>query len=459
MKNERSTLTKRHLLGYAFGDFGECLTFSIIGSFLTRYYVNVTLVDVGVLSVLTFVWKLWDAVSNPMVGIFLDRMYDRYKFRDGKFRHWMLRAAPLMAVTAFLTFTAPSWADGMGKLVVIFVTYLLYQLSYTLFNIPYGSLLTPMSETDEERAKLSSARGVGGMLGNMIPIALFPVIIAAFNRNPQLGYSAGITLCAVIGLIFCLVSYWFTEERILPASSQSVRSATLADIRASFTKNRAFLAMSVHGLLQGILMAVSQTLGTYMYADVYGDLAIMSIANLAILPLSILVLLLSPALTKRMGMVRLIRKSLIFGAIMYTFLFLLHLFMDVNIWLHILLSSLSSSLLSVGNMMQWGLVGEAIQHNSKLLGIHIEGTLYSLFNMLRRLGQAIGASSCIALLGWIGYDAVLSNLGLPQGTGTIMGIKILCILLPAILSVGSWASFYFLWNTSSAPSKGLAARS
>ena len=101
-------------------------------------------------------------------------------------------------------------------------------------------------------------------------------------------------------------------------------------------------------------------------------------------------------------------------------------------------------------MMQWGLVGQAIGHNEALLGIRVEGTLYGIFNMLRRFGQAISASACVAILGWIGYDAVLSNQGMAQSSGVILGIKILCILCPAILSMGSWAAFRFIWNTEKA---------
>ena len=97
-------------------------------------------------------------------------------------------------------------------------------------------------------------------------------------------------------------------------------------------------------------------------------------------------------------------------------------------------------------MMQWGLVGTAIDHNEYLLGKRTEGTIYGTFNMLRRLGQAIGASGSVAILGMIGYDAALSNAGIAQGPVTIIGIKVLCILAPAIASLGSWAAFAFVWN-------------
>ena len=96
--------------------------------------------------------------------------------------------------------------------------------------------------------------------------------------------------------------------------------------------------------------------------------------------------------------------------------------------------------------MQWGLVGETIDYNEYLLGKRSEGTIYGTFNMLRRFGQAIGTSGSVALLGWIGYDAVLSNAGMAQSAQTVFGIKVICILVPAIVAIGSWAAFKFVWN-------------
>ena len=61
--------------------------------------------------------------------------------------------------------------------------------------------------------------------------------------------------------------------------------------------------------------------------------------------------------------------------------------------------------------------------------------------MLRRLGQAIGSSLGVAVLGWIGYNAMASI----QSSGIILGIKVLC-LLPAIFFLGSWAVFRFVWS-------------
>ena len=162
-KHTSNTLSTRHYLGYALGDFGCCVTFFTMTNFLTRYYITVPMIDTALLAVMTLLWKIWDALSSPVFGMLMDKQFATHKNPKGKFRPWMLRSAPLMAITAILVFTAPNYVTGASRLVVIFTTYLIYQFFYTMFNIPYGSLLSAMAKTEEERANLSSFRGIGSI--------------------------------------------------------------------------------------------------------------------------------------------------------------------------------------------------------------------------------------------------------------------------------------------------------
>lgn len=446
MITKENKLTKKHLLGYTLGDLGECMTFSIMGSFLTRYYINVAMIDTSLLAVLTLIWKTVDAISNTFIGMFMDKMYAKKKYKEGKFRPWMLRATPLLAVTAILVFTAPNYLEGLSKLVVVFMSYLSYTLFYNMFNIPYGSLLTVMSKNEGERAQLSSARGIGGMLGSMLPSIMFPIILSAFSKAPELGYGLGVVICAVLGFVFCLMSYYFTEERCGDVTKKEIQESNFLDIFEVARKNRAFIALAIHGVFQGITQAINMSMGTYLFSDVFGNLSLMSISSVCVMPFTGAALILSPYLVKKMGTMKLIRGGLVIGTGIYVILFLLHVFTDINPMVHILLSSAGAMFTGVGTMMQWGLVGETIDYNEYLLGKRSEGTIYGTFNMLRRLGQAIGTSGSVALLGIIGYDVAISNAGMLQSEQTILGIKILCILVPAIVTIGSWISFKFIWN-------------
>ena len=177
----KSGLTMKHKIGYAMGDMGGCMTFALMGAYVTRYYVNILKVDTVVLAVLLAVWNIWDAVNDPMMGALMDKMFAKHHNPKGKFRPWLLRATPLLAITSIAFWTVPTLFEGTAMLMVLFVCKILYEACYTMFNIPMGSLLSAMANTDEERASLSSARGFGSMIGNILPTMIFPVILGHFG--------------------------------------------------------------------------------------------------------------------------------------------------------------------------------------------------------------------------------------------------------------------------------------
>lgn len=442
MTPTNSPLTLKHRLGYALGDFGGCMTFSLMSAFMTRYYVNVALMDTAVIAVMTLIWKIFDALSNPVIGVVLDKSFAKRKGTGDKFRPWIFKISPLTCITGILVFTAPGWVTGMSRLVVAFTTYLMYEVCYAMQHIALGGLISAMAKDDAERSELSSARGIGGSLGIVVPQMAFPAIITLFENNPALGYGMGVTICAIIGYISCLGCYFFTEERNASHQQAGAAPIKVTDILEVFRVNRAFVALCFHGLLTGILMSVGGALGTYMYADVLGSLALMSVGSMVSIPVSLVCMSVVPKISRKIGSQKVLRGSLLLGCGLYVCLFILHITININIWVHIGISALASGISGLSNMMQWGMISEAIEYNEYLTGKRTEGSINGTFNMLRRLGQGLGASFGVAMLGIIGYDVTAAV----QTSGTILGIKILCLIFPAACALGSWLAFRFIWN-------------
>jgi GPH family glycoside/pentoside/hexuronide:cation symporter len=153
-------------------------------------------------------------------------------------------------------------------------------------------------------------------------------------------------------------------------------------------------------------------------------------------------MLVVPFMCKKLGLEKVIRYSLLIGGGVYVILFGMHLIFDVRPLIHSVISGLGMGFGMVSIQMQWGLVGEAIDYNELVTGKRTEGSIYGTFNLSRRIGQAIGSSFGFYVLGWIGFNAELPV----QSAGTIFGLKALCVLVPAVFILGSWAAFKFVWN-------------
>jgi len=449
----KNALTFKHKFGYALGDAGGCMTFALMSGMFLRYCNNVLLINEYLFAALLFVWNVWDAINDPLMGALMDKMFAKKRHPKGKFRPWLLRATPMLAIFAIAMWTLPTLFEGVAMVAVLCVCKLGYEACYTMFNIPMGSLLSAMSDTDQERAALSSARGFGSMIGNMIPMMLFPVLLEIFGDTAA-GYGIGATVCAVIGAVMCFGHYAWTEERnIVDAPAEEAENIKITDILNVFKCNRAFLALCIHGVCICTMQNVASGLGSYMYSDVLGSIGMMSTATALGMPLSIVFLVFAPKVAKKMGLENMIRAGLLLSCAMYVALFGMHMVMDVNIWVHIIWSALASGFSSLSILMQWGLVGEAIDYNEYLTGKRTEGSIYGTFNLTRRIGNTIGSSSAVLILAWIGYDATLAV----QSATTITGIKAVCVLLPGIFALGSWAAFKFVWNITPAVREKMAA--
>ena len=442
VKAPKTDLTKKHWFGYMFGDWGGCMTFFLMSSIFSIYCTNVLGVNATVMGFLTIIWTIWDAINDPMMGALMDRAFAKKQNKRGKFRPWLLRATPLLAVSAIALWTVPTFMEGIPLLVSLFSFKILYEAAYTMFNIPMGSLLSAMSTNDTERASLSSARGVGAMFGNAIPGAVAPIIIGIFGDTASTGYMIVGTACAVIGFVLCLLHYALTEERVAVQEETKADEIKVTDIFEVLKKNRAFIALCIHGTCICTMQYLAENVSMYMYASVYHDVTYKSLATMLSAPFMAGSMIAVPFMCKKLGLEKVLRYCLLIGGTICTILFAMHMVMDVHPLIHGAILGVGTGFAFVSIQMQWGLAGEAIDYNEHITGKRTEGSIFGTFNLSRRIGQTIGLGFSFFALDWIHYNPQLEM----QSVGTIFGMKILCVLIPALCILGSWAAFKFIWN-------------
>ena len=107
-------------IGYGFGDMSSSTFWKIFSYYLPFFYSNIfglSLIDAGVLVLVT---RIWDAVSDPMMGIICDRTNTKW----GKYRPYLLWVAPFFSICGILLFTTPDWDYG-AKLIWAYITYIM----------------------------------------------------------------------------------------------------------------------------------------------------------------------------------------------------------------------------------------------------------------------------------------------------------------------------------------------
>ncbi|MBG9987579.1 MFS transporter [Aerococcaceae bacterium DSM 111176] len=465
MENKASTnleneLTLKDRLGYGAGDAGGVITLVLISGYMMRYVVNVLGVDPAVYASILLIWNIWDMVNDPLVGGFMDKMFERNDGTRDKFRPWILWSIPLIVGGFIAFFTAPNYLNGFVQVAALFLLKVVYEFGYTMMNIGMGSLLGAMATNDTERASLASARGLGSTVGSFIGGLIIPQILANLGETPT-GYAVAGTICAILGGILVYIHYMWTEERNTSgqvASNNPEDKVKFTDILNVFKQNRAFLALSLHSVIIIFGQTMNSQSSPYVYADILGDIGLMSFSATLGNILSIVILLSAPKLTEIFGsIVKIIRISLISAIVLYGGLFFMMITMDVNNWVYLTVSGLALGLMMMSVQLQWGLVSESIDYNEYLTGKRSEGSIYGVFSLTRRVGQMITMSLVPLIISWIGYDTNLANSGLGQTAETNMGLTVMNLLIPAIASFGSYICFRFIWNIDEKLSADIAA--
>ena len=347
----------------------------------------------------------------------------------------------------------PTLFDGLMCIIVLFVSKIVFELGYTIMNIGMGSLLGVIATNDAERASLSSARGFGSTVGGMIGMMVLPQILSNLGET-KTGYAVCAIAAAVLGCVLVFMHYAFTVERNaaaqLAVKSEAEKEAEkikITDILQVFKVNRPYLALCVHSICICFVQGIAQGASTYMYSDVLGDIGLATYATFISMPVMFGGLIVAPILAKKWDLVAIIRTMILAGCILLGTCFIYAVTAAEMIpLLYIVWSGLGTGLVTLSVQLQWGLVGESIDYNEYLTGKRSEGSIYGVFSLTRRIGQTLSGSLAVLMITWFGYIAHDAETIVEQPDSAILGIKLMCILIPAVIGMGSWIAFRFIWD-------------
>ncbi len=203
-------------IGYGAGACGFNMINGIIGSFMTVYFTNVALLDAGIIATLIAISKLFDGVSDLIVGNIVDRTESSF----GKARIWLLRMVIPFAIATVLLFWVPSGFPSAVKYVYVFLMYnIVNTVCLTFVQVPFYSMISLMSADGEERGLLGNIQQIFQTLGNVLINTFFVTLLARFSssietENTQAGYTGAIICVVVLMVILILITVFSTKERV-----------------------------------------------------------------------------------------------------------------------------------------------------------------------------------------------------------------------------------------------------
>ncbi len=457
----------RDKLAYAAGDLGCNMSFALKGTVQTFWLVFM-MMETGLLSLLLLLVQIWDAVNDPLIGTMIDN--DKHNYRHGKFKQYIFIGACGLLVGGAAVFLPFPNAPVVAKAVLFILGYIIWDAFYTVANVPYGSMLSVVTEDVGERAQLSTWRSIGSMIGNLLPGIILPMLIwqkvtydgtdsflnkilipegftkEQFLTNPLTGeaYEIGekilspetgkqveillgnrVFFAALIMGILGFAAFMFMLKNITVRVDENTvktneggEKFNVLKAFGKFMRNRPAVGATLAAMGMFLGMNAATTANTIMFAT-YFNMASLSglVQMIGFLPM----FLFMPFITK------IVKKygkkeasvvgtvaSMVGGVIMVIF----PLIQNVNTSLIVYLAGLVVFGVGMGvyTCVSWAMMGDAIDYNEWKFGTREEGTVYSLHSFFRKLAQGVGPSVVLLIMGWLGYEAKLGTIGQSAAT-------------------------------------------
>ncbi len=394
----------RDSIAYAAGDLGCNMSFALKGT-MSIFWTQFMGMDLWY-ALLLIVVQVWDAINDPLIGSIIDA--DRRTYKRNKFLAYIWAGSIGLIVggaCCFLPFpNAPVWA----KFIIFIAGYVVWDAFYTVANVPYGSLLSLISNDVKDRASLSAWRSIGSIFGNMLPMVILPFIIYDSNNN-LIGERVFIAalIMGVLGFFCFQFMIKNTEIRVDTSVTLSEDAPKFNVFKAfgNFIKNRPAVGATVAAMGMFIGMQGATTAVTVIFQSYFKNVQISGVVQLfAMIPIVVF----TPLARKMVAKYG--KKELAtFGAIVSIVAGLgLFIIMPNNTGLDLVIYIVCQLFFSLGlgiySTVSWAMMGDAIDYNEWKFGTREEGVVYSLHSFFRKLAQGIGPSLVLIIMVAFGYD-------------------------------------------------------
>ncbi len=385
-------------LAYGMGDVGCNFSWMFVGNFLMIFYTDVFGISMSAVAALMLFSRFWDAINDPIVGGLTDRTNTRW----GRYRPWLLIAAPLTAVVLIASFWAhPDWNDTV-KIVYMIITYCILVLGYTCVNIPYGTLCGAMTQNIEERAKINTFRSVSAMIAiGVINIITIPLISKLGNGSDQQGY---LLVAILYGIIFALCHiFCFAKTKEAVTVPEKKKIPIKLQIK-TVAQNKPYLLALIGQFLFGVTLYGRNADALYYFKYVEGSETLFTTYSLVIIIPSIIgagLFQILFKLTENKG-----RTASILAFCTGVSMLSLYLFSPVESAVAFyIFSGLTQFFFAGFNTAIYAIIPDCVEYGEWKTGIRNDGFQYAFISLGNKIGMAIGTSVLAAALSCAGFEA------------------------------------------------------
>ena len=436
----------RDKVGYAFGDLGCGLSFSLVSTYMLLFYTQFIGLETKHWAWIIVVSKAWDAINDILIGNMVDR---KRISKKSKFMSWILiGGVGLIALTVMIFTPVRSFSQG-GKIAWCLASYCLWSVAYTMVNVPYGSLHSVITENGRERTALSTFRSIGAGVA-MVFVMLLPNFVyekkIVDGKETQILLGNRLFVVSIIFSVGALIFLWAMTKMVterVPYGEAPEKISYGSTLKSFFT-NRPMVGATIATVASVIFYNSSLSVNNLVFQYYFGDASKTTIASFAgYIPL----VLFMPFAGKLVAMLGKKKLITIFGAVS-ALAGILMLFLPItpdSKGMYIYIGGLM--IVNIGNcvfqIIVWAIVADCIEVSFRKKGVHEESSLYAMYSFFRKLAQGVGSAVVALSLSAIGF---IEGENAVQPAGFCANIKNLYIGLLIVGTVIMVLCMAFIYN-------------
>ena len=432
MKSYMTTFKER--LSYWTYFVGQNIYYNLTAVFISTYLVfqGIDPVKSGIVLLIV---KIWDAINDPIFGY----IFDKVKFkRDQKCLPWLRIAVIFIPFVTILLFSIPLEMSETGKLIWFGVAYVLWDMVYTLTDVPAYSMLNTMTDNLQERNLLLSVNRVFSGAG----VVLYNLVVVLTNLGMSISWA--VAVMAILSGITMIPLLLNCKERNYSAESEE-DAFTIGQMFRYLGKNKYLLTyyggyMTTDALKTSA--AVTLFLSFYMFqSEMFGV-----VINLLGMVPGVFAAMLMPALLKRFDKF----KTLFFCHIINIALgFVIYFLGYESKELFMVMTCIRALPMCIVGVLAFMFTPDCAEYGQYKSGISAKGITFAIQTFSVKITGAVSSSLAMILLGLFGWISVeaenfteLAEKGVQQSDAALNGLWIVYALVPVIGMVIS--TFFYL---------------
>ncbi len=365
---------------------GAGYMYLLIGLYIMKFSTDVLLIAPAVMGTIFGISRVWDAVSDPLVGY----MSDRTRHSLGRRRLWLLLSIVPISGTFIMVFSPPASLHGTELIAWMAVGVIGFYSAATIFIVPHMSLGAELTPNYHERSRLYGLRHAAFTIGSILALVSMQLLINAERVSEAAVRQTAFELSALAALVTAgLILYAVAKLRERPDYQGRVNASPFGAFKDVWRNHHARLVLAV-SFIENIGSAVIGILTLYVAQYVVGRPELAALIILSYMIPSTLSVPLWIPLSRRFGKIRLWMFSMMLTGVSFGGMFSLP-WLEPDIRLVVIFGLAVFAGLAAGcdGTIAPSVQSDIIDYDEYMTGERKEGSYFAAFNFVHKSATGV----------------------------------------------------------------------